>query len=120
MGIFRIRLDQQIRDGGFRPVVFLGHGLVVAFFAMTTAVAAAAFWRTRTKILQLPAAGITAYLGAMLILCKSLGSLLYGAVLVPMVRFAKPRAASARGHDIAQPLHFLTRCFELQTLFPPR
>jgi hypothetical protein len=90
-GYFPTEFGQQIRGGGFRPVVFLGHGLQVAFFAMTTAVAAAAFWRTRTKILQLPAAGITAYLGAMLILCKSLGSLLYGAVFVPMVRFAGPR-----------------------------
>ena len=90
-GYFPHSFAQQVRDGGFRPVVFLGHGLAVAFFAMTTAVAAAAFWRTRTSILRLPAAGITAYLGAVLILCKSLGSLVYGAVLVPMVRFAKPR-----------------------------
>ena len=90
-GYFPDSFGQQIRGVGFRPVVFLGHGLVVAFFAMTTAVAAAAFWRTRTKILHLPAAGITAYLGAMLILCKSMGSLLYGVVLVPMVRFVKPR-----------------------------
>jgi hypothetical protein len=82
---------QQVRDGGFRPVVFLGHGLGVAFFAMMTAVAAAAFWRTRNRILQLPAAGITAYLGAGLYLCKSLGSLVYAIVLVPMVRFTKPQ-----------------------------
>jgi hypothetical protein len=90
-GYFPHSFAQQARDGGFRPVVFLGHGLVVAFFAMTTAVAAAAFWRTRTSILRLPAAGITAYLGAVLFLCKSLASFVYGAVLVPMVRFAKPQ-----------------------------
>ena len=41
---------QGIRDGGFRPVVFLGNGLLVAFFAMTTTVAAAALWRTQTRI----------------------------------------------------------------------
>lgn len=90
-GYFPHSFLQQARDGGFRPVVFLGHGLVVAFFAMTTAVAAAAFWRTRTKILQLPAAGVTAYLGAILFFCKSLASLVYGTVLVPVVRFAKPQ-----------------------------
>ena len=90
-GYFSGGFDQQMRYGGFRPAVFLGHGLGLAFFAMMTAVAAAAFWRTRTRILQLPAGGITAYLSAMLILCKSLGSLVYGAALVPMVRFAKPR-----------------------------
>jgi hypothetical protein len=90
-GYFPHSFVQQVRDGGFRPVVFLGHGLAVAFFAMTTAVAAATFWRTRTRILQVPAAGATAYLGVILFLCKSLGSLIYGAVLIPMVRFATPR-----------------------------
>ncbi len=90
-GYFPNSFEQQMRDGGFRPVVFLGHGLIVAFFVMTTAVAAAAFWRTRTKILQLPAAGITAYLGTLLILCKSMGSLVYGALLVPITLFVTPR-----------------------------
>lgn len=89
-GYFPSSFDQQMRGGGFRPIVFFGHGLALAFFAMTTAVAAAAFWRTRTRTLLLPPAGITAYLAAMLILCKSLGSLVYGTVLVPIVRFAKP------------------------------
>lgn len=82
---------QQARDGGFRPAVFLGHGLLVALFAVTTTIAAAAFWRTRTTIQRLPAVGITAYFGLMLFLCKSLASLVYGAVLVPMVRFARPQ-----------------------------
>ena len=90
-GYFPGAFDQQVRYDGYRPVVFLGHGLGLAFFAMTTTVAAAAFWRTGTRILQLPAGGITAYLSAMLILCKSLGSLVYAAALIPMVRFAKPR-----------------------------
>jgi hypothetical protein len=90
-GFFPHDFSQQVREGGFRPVVFLGHGLIVAFFAMTTAVAAAAFWRTRTKILRLPATGIVMYLAGVLVLCKSLASLIYGAVLVPIVRFAKPQ-----------------------------
>ena len=82
---------QQMRDRGFRPVVFLGHGLLTAFFAMTTAVAAAAFWRTQTRIVRLAPSVVTAYLSVVLILCKSLGALAYGVVLVPLVRWAKPR-----------------------------
>src|SRR5262245_19095250 len=35
-GYFPHSFAQQMRDGGFRPVVFIGHGLVVAFFAMAT------------------------------------------------------------------------------------
>src|SRR5262249_17769116 len=38
-GYFPHSFAQQIREGGFRPVVFLGHGLLVAFFALTTVVA---------------------------------------------------------------------------------
>jgi len=90
-GYFPHSFFQQLRDGGFRPVVFLGHGLLVAFFAMTTAVAAAALWRTQTTINRLPPAGVTAYLSVILILCRSLGSLVYGVVLIPLVRLATPR-----------------------------
>lgn len=84
---------EEFRDGGFRPVVFLGTGLFVAFFAMTTTVAAAALWRTRTRIIgQLAPGGIvTAYLSFILLLCKSLGASVYGAVLVPLVRWASHR-----------------------------
>jgi hypothetical protein len=81
---------QQIRWGGFRPVVFLGHGLLVAFFVMTTAVAAAALWRTQTRIVRLAPAGVTAYLSVVLVLCKTLGALTYGIFLVPLVRWANP------------------------------
>ena len=49
-GYFPHSFGQQMRDGGFRPVVFIGHGLGVAFFVMTTVVAAAAFWRTGTHL----------------------------------------------------------------------
>jgi len=82
---------QGIREGGFRPMVFMGHGLLAGFFIMTTAVAAAALWRTQTRVQRLPPAGVTGYLSVVLVLCKTLGALIYGAVLVPLVRFAKPR-----------------------------
>jgi hypothetical protein len=82
----------EVRDGGFRPVVFMPNGLVVALFTMTSTVAAATFWRTNTPVLRsvLPSV-ITAYLGGVLVLCKALGALVLGAVFVPLVRFARPR-----------------------------
>lgn len=90
-GYFPNDFGQQIRGGGYRPVVFLGHGLIVAFFAMTTAVAAAALWRTRTRITRLAPGVLTAYLVTVLALCKTLGAAMYGAALVPLVRFTQPR-----------------------------
>jgi hypothetical protein len=80
-----------MRDGGYRPTVFMGHGLLVAFFVMTTVVAAAAFWRTQTRVFRFAPVWVTTYLSAMLVLCKSLGALIYGAALVPLIRFAKPQ-----------------------------
>jgi len=83
--------DTQMRYGGFRPGVFMGNGLVTAFFVMTASVAAAALWRTRIPVLKLAPAATTAYLSAILILCKSLGALIYGAALVPLVRLTRPQ-----------------------------
>jgi hypothetical protein len=91
-GYFPHMFVQQVREGGFRPVVFLGHGLPVAFFGMTAVLASAALWKTRTRILTaIPPAGITAWLGGVLLLCKSLGSLAYAAALAPLILFAKAR-----------------------------
>jgi hypothetical protein len=91
-GYFPHSFLQQIREGGYRPVVFLGHGLLVAFFTMTTVVASAVLWRTQTRIGRLSAGPVTVYLGGMLVICKSVGALIYGAFLVPLTRLASPRA----------------------------
>lgn len=91
---------QQVRDGGFRPVVFVHHGLVLAFFVMSITVAAAALWRqsqkqsASTSREASPAKRylyITAYFGVVLVLCKGLGSLIFGLFLTPLVLLSKPR-----------------------------
>jgi hypothetical protein len=83
---------QEVRGDGFRPMVFLGHGLLAAFFAMTTTVAAAALWRTRTRVIRSVTPGaVTAYLSFVLVMCKTASALLYAALLVPLVRWARPR-----------------------------
>jgi hypothetical protein len=91
-GYFPSGFADEVREGGFRPVVFLGHGLLVAFFAMTTTVAAAALWRTRIRVVDfLAPGGITTYLTVVLVLCKTVSALVYGVLLVPLVRWANPR-----------------------------
>jgi hypothetical protein len=82
---------QQVRAGGYRAVVFLGHGLLTAFFIATTAIAAAALWRMRLPVMRLSPGGLMSYLLVILALCRSLGPVVYGAILVPIVRFAGPR-----------------------------
>jgi hypothetical protein len=83
--------DQEIRGGGgYRPMAFMGHGLTACFFLMTTVVASAALWRMRIRVRRFGAGPITAYLGVVLVLCKSGAALVYGLVLVPLVGWAKP------------------------------
>lgn len=91
-GYYPTDFIQEIRDGGFRPMVFMGHGLLVAFFAMTTLVAAASLWRTKARILKIVSPGaLTAYLTSALVLCKTASALFYALLLVPLIRWASPR-----------------------------
>ncbi|MFU8777549.1 MAG: hypothetical protein ACNA7M_07745 [Roseovarius sp.] len=90
-GYFQHSFEQMMRAGGFRPIVFMYHGLWVAFFtvmAMTCALALAREADMRRRVVYLLAA---LYLGGVLVLCKSLGSLMYGVYLAPLVLFLPPR-----------------------------
>jgi hypothetical protein len=84
---------QEMREGGsFRPMVFMGHGLVAGFFAMTAVVASAVIWRARMSVFRVVSPGlVTGYLAVVLVLCKSGAALIYGAALAPLVRWTKPR-----------------------------
>lgn len=90
-GFYPSQFAQAIRGDGYRPMAFMGHGLLASFFLMSSFVAAAVFWRLRIPIIGLPAAGLTGYLGLVLLICKSLGSFLYGIVLAPLVRWGAPK-----------------------------
>lgn len=73
-GFFPHSFGQQMRGDGFRPVVFLGHGLLVAIFTSMAIVSAAYFAKRRIQILRLPLWVWLAYLIIILALCRSLGA----------------------------------------------
>lgn len=83
-GFFPHSFAQQVRAGGFRAVVFLGHGLIVGIFVGMVTVAAMGFWRDRTRVFGLSGAVYTPFLLLVLILCKSVGAL----ILVFVIGFA--------------------------------
>ncbi len=66
---------QQIRYGGYRPVIFLEHGIIVAFWMMSAFVCA--LWRSgdsdNDKIAKMPSWFVVLVLLAITILCKSVG-----------------------------------------------
>ncbi len=91
-GNYPIGFSNEYRFGGFRPMVFIGNGLLVAFFAMTSTVAATALSRARIRITHFASGNVTtAYLGVILLFGRTVSALLYAFLAVPLVRWASPR-----------------------------
>ncbi|MDK3019169.1 hypothetical protein [Pseudodonghicola flavimaris] len=90
-GFFQHSFEQMMRDGGFRPIVFLPHALWLAFFMFTALLSAAALTRSAEPEARFRMILATVYLAGVLYLCKSLASQLYALSFLPVVIFASPR-----------------------------
>jgi hypothetical protein len=91
-GFFPHSFAQHMRAGGFRPIVFLHHGLWLAIFLSTAILAAATLWKcqgdgVRRIIWLVIALGLL----GVLVLAKSLGALLITIILLPMILFFEYR-----------------------------
>jgi hypothetical protein len=86
-GFFPHEFAQHIRPGGFRPVVFLTHGLWLAILFAMAILGAAALWRQRTfegaRAGHWFFAGI--YLSLVLLISNNLGALVIAVLLGPVV-----------------------------------
>lgn len=90
-GYFQHSFEQMIRGDGFRPIVFLYHGLWAAFLALTGVLSAITIARSdqgRRALLWWALAG---YMALVLILCKSMASILYAAAFAPVLIFLTTR-----------------------------
>jgi len=91
-GYFQHSFDQTMRGGGFRPIVFLYHGIWVAFFAMTAILAGVTLLqRHPLQRMRLWLAVGTAYLFAVLVLSKSVAALIYAVVFLPLLLLLRQR-----------------------------
>lgn len=77
--------------GILRPVVFTDNGLLLAFFYAPVVIAAGALWRLRSPVGRFAPGAATAYLSFILLICRSFGSITYGAFIMPLVRWGNPR-----------------------------
>lgn len=84
-GFFQHDFFQTIRYGGYRPVVFLPHGLWVAFFACMAVLATVTLLRRTAPDARPRALVVFVYLSFMLVICRSAGPILYALALVPMI-----------------------------------
>lgn len=84
-GYYASDFDQAIRGGGYRPVVFIGHGLGVAIYILVSVLAATGLARARIRLFGIPSRWIAIYLAAILAAMHSAGALVYGIILVPVL-----------------------------------
>lgn len=88
-GYFAHDFIQMIRYGGFRPMVFMAHGLWVALFTFSALASAAALARGQGFGRRMVLAVL--WLGVMLVLCKSMAPILYALAVLPLLLLAPPR-----------------------------
>ncbi|WP_237060358.1 hypothetical protein [Microbulbifer sediminum] len=79
-GFFPHSFAQQVRFGGFRPVVFIGHGLLLAVFYTVPFIITAILSRARQRISPVPTVFFSFYLALILVVCKSVAAWLIGIV----------------------------------------
>jgi hypothetical protein len=82
---------QTMRFGGWRPMVFLSHGLQLGLFTAMAFVSGLVLWKTDIRIHQWSAGKVSIYLGVVLVLCKSTASIIYGALLAALILLTQPR-----------------------------
>ncbi len=92
-GYFAHSFGQHIRNGGFRPIVFLNHGLWVGLFIATATLAAASMWKQSERNLEnLIWLLLTFWLFFILYLSKTLGAFILTGLFLPVVLFTSGRA----------------------------
>lgn len=82
---------QEIRAGGYRPVVFMRHGLNLALFMLMSLFGAIGLARARIRLFGIQTRWMAVYLALVLAACHSSGALVYAVVLVPVLIWMRPR-----------------------------
>ena len=68
---------QEIRENGYRPMVFVGHGLGLAFWMSTCILAAVALLKNKIRSTILSPVVVVCYLFVVLIFCKTWSAAAY-------------------------------------------
>lgn len=68
---------QQIRESGYRPMVFIGHGLGLAFWFSTAVIAAGVLLKNKVRVSFTSPFATLCYLLIILFLCKTWSAMLY-------------------------------------------
>ncbi len=91
-GFHQHDFGQTRRMGGWRPTIFMVHGLNTAMFMLTVANAAVTLARIKEKALKYAPKSLAIYQSIHVLLMKSTGVIIYGFVTLPIAAVSKPRA----------------------------
>jgi hypothetical protein len=116
-GFFPHDFSQSRRQGGFRPVVFLGHGLLVAIFAAFVLVAAVANWKE--KLMEKRPKLVLGYVLVLLFLCKSWGPLLLG-LLGALLLIVVPRGIFKKTLLVVSIAAFIYPMLRMEDIVPTK
>lgn len=93
-GFFQHEFLQMMRQGGFRPIVFLEHGLWIALLTAMTAMLSVVLARSSPPEMASRWYMAAAYLMVVLVLCKSMAALAYALLMMPaLLMFTGERLA---------------------------
>ena len=84
-GYHQHNFAQTIRSDGYRPMVFMTHGLNASRFMLMTLLAATALYKAKQKVWNVSCGWWVIYLAIILVLWKSTGATLLAAVVVPIM-----------------------------------
>ncbi len=83
---------QTVRWGGYRPMVFMNHGLALALFMAMGVVASTALLRVGRPVFRFRSGRVAALLGFLLVVCKTVSSMLYGFIGAALAFFGTTKA----------------------------
>jgi hypothetical protein len=105
-----------LRSGGYRPKVFMRHGLNVALFLALTVCAAAALGRVKGRVFGFKARIVAIYLMVVLVFDHSLGGLIFASLGMPLILFSSPRSQAR----VAAVIGLLAFCYPRARIAPAR
>lgn len=73
---------QMMRGDGYRPMVFIGHGLGLAFWFSTCIIAAFALQKNKVRFTKVSTSKIVVYMIVVLFLCKTWSAVAYAAIAI--------------------------------------
>ena len=89
-GYSNVEFQQQMRGDGYRPTVFYGHGLGLAFWISTCVIAALALQKNKMRVSMFSASKVAIYLAIILVLCKTWSAMIYALLALFFIFRLKP------------------------------